>query len=296
MGDRVRGAQDHPAAGGPVIPRAFFAASSLAVAPRLLGCVLAHQTAEGLVAVMLTEVEAYDGAADPASHAYRGKTARNAVMFGEPGHAYVYFTYGMHFCVNLVCRPAGTASAVLLRAGRAPYTTRGELLGTRDNYVHFVQEPFDQASLVRPYTKWEYNLPSGVVTKEALRRAHTVMESDPKGPVYLTFPRETLTENWGEGAIRSYPADRFGAAHRRRGRLKNTGGGGQDRGPLGPLGGDQVIEHHVVDGVHDLPLELVADHLIDLSIAQLILEPWHFVLATRNDRLHLGFGHLLRLG
>src|SRR5262245_53397009 len=101
---------------------------------------------------------------------------------------------------------------VLLMAGRAPFTTRGELLGTRDTYVHFVQEPFDQASIVRPYTKWEYNLPSGVVAKEALRRAHTVMMSDPKGPVYMTFPRETLTELWSEGQIRSYPEDRFGPA------------------------------------------------------------------------------------
>jgi acetolactate synthase-1/2/3 large subunit len=100
---------------------------------------------------------------------------------------------------------------VMLMAGKAPFTTRGELLGTRDTYVHFVQEPFDQASVVRPYTKWEYNLPSGVIAKEVLRRAHTVMESDPKGPVYLTFPRETLTENFGEGAIRSYSAERFGA-------------------------------------------------------------------------------------
>ena len=57
---------------------------------------------------------------------------------------------------------------VMLMAGKAPYTTRGELLGTRDTYVHFVQEPFDQASVVRPYTKWEYNLPSGVIAKEAL--------------------------------------------------------------------------------------------------------------------------------
>jgi DNA-3-methyladenine glycosylase len=101
-----------------ILPRDTFACSAVAVAPALLGCVLEHDTPEGLVAVALTEVEAYQGQADPASHAYRGRTPRNAVMFGPPGHAYVYFTYGMHFCVNLVCLPAGTASAVLLRAGR----------------------------------------------------------------------------------------------------------------------------------------------------------------------------------
>jgi DNA-3-methyladenine glycosylase len=100
-----------------LISREFFARSSVQVAPDLLGCVLEHQTAAGLVAVELTEVEAYAGEADPASHAYHGKTRRNAVMYGPPGHAYVYFTYGMHFCVNLVCLPEGSASAVLLRAG-----------------------------------------------------------------------------------------------------------------------------------------------------------------------------------
>jgi len=102
---------------GELLPRAFFARPSQQVAPDLLGCVLESELPDGLVAVALTEVEAYAGQADPASHAYRGPTRRNAVMFGEPGHAYVYFTYGMHFCVNLVCLPEGTASAVLLRAG-----------------------------------------------------------------------------------------------------------------------------------------------------------------------------------
>lgn len=101
-----------------LIPREFFARPSVEVAPDLLGCVLEHEAADGLVAVELTEVEAYAGRSDPASHAYRGKTQRNAVMFGPPGHAYVYFTYGMHFCVNMVCLgEEGSASAVLLRAG-----------------------------------------------------------------------------------------------------------------------------------------------------------------------------------
>jgi DNA-3-methyladenine glycosylase len=101
-----------------LVPRDFLDRPSVQVAPELLGCVLEHETSAGLVAVELTETEAYAGRSDPASHAYRGKTQRNAVMFGPPGHAYVYFTYGMHFCVNIVCLFSdGSASAVLLRAG-----------------------------------------------------------------------------------------------------------------------------------------------------------------------------------
>ncbi len=100
---------------------------------------------------------------------------------------------------------------VLVMAGRSPFTIHGELAGSRDNYVHFVQEPFDQASVVRPYVKWEYTLHTGVTTKETLRRAHTVMHSDPKGPVYLMLPRETLAETWDAKAVRPYPAERYGA-------------------------------------------------------------------------------------
>ena len=113
------------------ISRDFFARHAVEVAPDLLGCVLEHQTADGLVAVELTEVEAYAGQSDPASHAYRGKTRRNAVMFGPPGHAYVYFTYGMHFCVNLVCLGEGQRLGGAAAGGRGH---RGGGPGPRQAY------------------------------------------------------------------------------------------------------------------------------------------------------------------
>ena len=95
----------------------LLAGDPLEVCPRLLGAVLRAQDSEGAVAVRLTEVEAYRGEEDPGSHAFRGRTARNATMFEAAGAVYVYFTYGMHHCANIVCGPEGLSRAVLLRAG-----------------------------------------------------------------------------------------------------------------------------------------------------------------------------------
>jgi DNA-3-methyladenine glycosylase len=89
----------------------------LEVAPLLLGAVLTSLAPDGEVAVRLSEVEAYEGMADPGSHAFRGPSRRNQVMFGGSGHLYVYRHLGLHHCINVVCTPVGTASAVLLRAG-----------------------------------------------------------------------------------------------------------------------------------------------------------------------------------
>ena len=127
--------------------RELLSADARHVAPLILGAVLTHDGRDGPVSVRITEVEAYLGPhdsrhPDPGSHTFRGQTARNAPMFGPAGHLYVYFTYGMHHCANIVCGPVGVASALLLRAGE-------------------VVAGHELAKARRPASKTDYDLASG---------------------------------------------------------------------------------------------------------------------------------------
>jgi DNA-3-methyladenine glycosylase len=104
-------------AGAPFISeRAWFDRSAAELAPELLGALLVHDTPRGRIAGRIVEVEAYLGPEDLAAHSSHGRTPRNAVMFGPPGHLYVYLVYGMHHCANVVCGPGGKPEAVLLRS------------------------------------------------------------------------------------------------------------------------------------------------------------------------------------
>lgn len=154
------------------LPRSFFERPSVEVAPELLGRLLTHTTHDGSITLRITEVEAYAGVGvDAASHTFRGRTKRNEVMFGDPGHLYVYFTYGMHWCANIVSHESGVAGAVLLRAGEVVH---GQEL----------------AQHRRPSSKRQVDLASGparLTTALGIHKEHDGLDVlAPSGPFALT--------------------------------------------------------------------------------------------------------------
>jgi DNA-3-methyladenine glycosylase len=152
------------------LTKKFYERDALAVARDLVGCVLVHDEPEGLTAIRLVEVEAYRGEMDAGSHGYRGMTPRTRTMFGPPGRLYVYFTYGMHWCANVVCDREGICEAVLLRAGqpvegtdlmfaRRPGIVNDRLLAAgpaRLTQAMGIGREHDGASLLRSGEFWVY--------------------------------------------------------------------------------------------------------------------------------------------
>lgn len=153
-----------------IFARDRLAVDVLPAARLLLGCRLVADRPDGQIMVRLVELEAYRGADDPAAHSYRGRTARNAVMFGPPGHLYVYFVYGMHFCANISCLPDGQAGAVLLRAAE-------------------VVSDLAVARRYRPTARSDVELargPARLATLLGLGREHNGLDlADPTSPVRL---------------------------------------------------------------------------------------------------------------
>ncbi len=108
-----------------ILPQAFYSQSTLTVARKLLGCFLCRRISGKIIRCKITETEAYCGPCDKASHASRGRTARNEVMFGPPGYIYIYLVYGMHYMLNIITEKEGYPAAVLIRAVESNATTNG---------------------------------------------------------------------------------------------------------------------------------------------------------------------------
>ncbi|MBI4966647.1 MAG: thiamine pyrophosphate-requiring protein [Rhodospirillales bacterium] len=133
-----------------------------------------------------------------------------ALLTGKGQAVLVHVDVGVANAVMGMHNACRTRVPLLLFAGKAPFTVRGELPGSRDTFVNFLQEPFDMAGMVRPFAKWTYDLPAGLVVREALTRAHAVMQSDPQGPVLMTAAREVLMSPQPDEKMRSFPPERQG--------------------------------------------------------------------------------------
>jgi DNA-3-methyladenine glycosylase len=177
------------------LDRECLAVDVLPAARLLLGCRLVADGPDGQVMIRLVELEAYRGSDDPAAHSYRGRTGRNAVMFGPPGHLYVYFVYGMHFCANISCLPEGEPGAVLLRAAE-------------------VVSGLAVAQLRRPTARSEAELargPARLATLLGLGREHNGLDlTDPSSPVRL-LPGDPIPAT----QVRTGPRVGVAAAHER---------------------------------------------------------------------------------
>lgn len=156
--------------------REDLAVDVLQAARLLLGCLLVADRPDGPVVVRLVELEAYRGSDDPAAHSYRGRTARNAVMFGPPGYLYVYFVYGMHFCANISCLPDGQPGAVLLRAAE-------------------VVSDLDVARRYRPTARSDAELargPARLATLLGLRREHNGLDLTDRASLVRLLPGDPV--------------------------------------------------------------------------------------------------------
>ena len=175
-------------AGAAIVPRAFYLDLPDLVAQKLLGKLLVRGAKVGRI----VEVEAYFGESDPASHSFPGKTARNAVLFGPPGHAYVYFIYGMHYCLNVSCEPEGQAGGVLFRAlepicglklstsGPGRLCKAFGITRARDNDVDFTSPKSDLQIQDDGYSANDILITPRIgITKEAARPARYLIAGNP---------------------------------------------------------------------------------------------------------------------
>jgi DNA-3-methyladenine glycosylase len=174
--------------GAAIVPRGFYLEAPDLVAQKLLGKLLVRGAKVGRI----VEVEAYFGESDPASHSFPGKTARNAVLFGPPGHAYVYFIYGMHYCLNVSCEPEGRAGGVLFRAlepicglklsasGPGRLCKAFGITRARDNGVDFTSRSSDLQIQDDGYSANDVLITPRIgITKEASRPARYLLAGNP---------------------------------------------------------------------------------------------------------------------